>query len=219
MGSRGAAGHTLGARVFGSIPSYTTFKRFVTQTAASSYHEVFNFDQTKWDAMTDSEKEGVYQYTSFWYSDINTALRERQTPNSRIQAYIDGATEALKKWHAAEDVMVFRGANHHWTANLLGGTESQLDNPAFLRSRIGKTVTDRGFMSSGTHEYSAWGGVQYKIYVRKGVEGMYVDPISANSGEKEFLFNRDTRFVVHQIKTDSRGKVSELVLEAIDTKH
>ena len=46
----------------------------------------------------------------------------------------------------------------------------------------------------------------------------YVDPISANRGEKEFLFNRDTEFRVHAIKTGSGGRIRELVLEALPTR-
>ena len=157
--------------------------------------------------------------TSYWYSRINTALREGQTPDGNIRQMIDGATSGLNKWAAAGDVITYRGANLHWTANLLGGTEADLSNPAFLRSRIGRTVMDKGFMSSGTHQNSAWSSdVNYKIYVNKGVSGMYVDAISANSGEYEFLFNRDTRFKVHGIKTNASGRITELVLEAVPTK-
>ena len=80
-------------------------------------------------------------------------------------------------------------------------------------------MVDKGFMSSGTHQNSAWSAdVNYKIYVNKGVSGMYVDAISANSGEYEFLFNRETRFKVHGIKTNASGRITELVLEAVPTK-
>ena len=80
-------------------------------------------------------------------------------------------------------------------------------------------VTDKGFMSSGTHKDSSWtADVDYTIFVRKGTKGMYVDPISMNSGEYEFLFNRDTTFKVHMIRTDSSGKIIELVLEAKKSK-
>ena len=40
----------------------------------------------------------------------------------------------------------------------------------------------------------------------------------SNSGEYEFLFNRDTRFKVHGIKTNASGRITELVLEAVPTK-
>lgn len=219
MGSRGSSCVVTSSRIFGSLPISSTFRQFSTQYEASNYHTVMNFSQDTWSRLSNEEREGVYRYTGSWYGDMNTALREGTGTSGRIKSYIDGATEALKKFRAAEDVIVYRGANAHWTANLLGGTESQLQNARFLRSRIGKTVVDKGFMSTGTHQDSAWSGINYTIFVHKGVEGMYVDPVSSNRGEKEFLFNRDVHFVVRQIKTDSRGRISNLVLEAMYTKH
>ena len=219
MGSRGSSGNHFGARSFGRDPMFSRFQAFATQQDAIRYHLANNFDWDKWNALLSDEQHGIVSYTSYWYSRINTALREGQTPAGNIQQMIDGATSGLNKWAAAGDVITYRGANLHWTANLLGGTEADLSNPAFLRSRIGRTVVDKGFMSSGTHQNSAWSSdVNYKIYVNKGVSGMYVDAISANSGEYEFLFNRDTRFKVHGIKTNASGRITELVLEAVPTK-
>ena len=193
--------------------------QFATQREAEAYHMAANFDRNKWDNMLSSEeRNGIYQYTSYWYSDMNTSLRE-DMPDSSVANYIAGATAGLDKFEAADDVVTFRGANLHWTANLLGGTEAQMSNAAFLKSKIGKTVVDKDFMSSGTHQDSSWSAdVNYTIFVNKGVRGMYVDPISANRGEKEFLFNRDTEFRVHAIKTGSGGRIRELVLEALPTR-
>lgn len=219
MGGRGSSGNHFGARGFGRDPGFSRFRNFATQRDAIQYHTAQNFDWSKWSGLPSSEQEGIRNYTGSWYRDINTALREGRMASSNVQKMIDGATEGLNKWTAAEDVITFRGANRHWTANLLGGVEADLNNPAFLRSRIGKTVIDKGFMSSGTHMDSSWSSdVTYKIYVNRGVSGMYVDPISMHRGEYEFLFNRDTHFKVHGIKTDSSGMISELVLEAVVTR-
>ena len=196
-----------------------SFRQFATQEEAEAYHLAANFDRSKWDnLLSGEERSGIYNYTSYWYSDMNTALRENYHDAS-VASYIAGATSGLDKFEAADDVVTYRGANLHWTANLLGGTEEQMSNAAFLKSRIGKTVVDRGFMSAGTHQDSSWtADVKYTIFVNKGVRGMYVDPISANRGEKEFLFNRDTEFTVHAIKTGSGGRIRELVLEALPTR-
>ena len=220
MGNRGSSSHAA-ARVFGRMPNYPSFRMFPSQMAAENYHKANNFDMAKWqNALTNEERSGIYAYTGMWYSDMNTNLREGYASSGQIKYYIDGATTGLGKWSAAEDVVTFRGSNLHWTANLLGGTEDQMSNAAFLRGKIGKTVVDKGFMSTGTHKDSAWSAdVDYTVFVRKGTKGMYVDPISANSGEYEFLFNRDTSFKVHMIKTDSSGRISELVLEAYKSKH
>ena len=218
MGGRGGGSHR-GGGYLGRDPMFASFRTFATQDEAIRYHLANNFNWSTWNALTDEERNGIYQYTSYWYRDINTALREGHTPGGDVQRFIDGATSGLSKWVAAEDVITFRGANLHWTANLLGGTHEQMSDPAFLHSRIGKTVVDKGFMSSGTHTDSSWtADVNYKIYVNKGVSGMYVDEISANSGEYEFLFNRDTSFIVHHIKTRPDGRISDLVLEAVPKK-
>ena len=197
-----------------------SFLRFATQSEAIRYHEQENFSWDKWhNELSAEERNGIQKYTDYWYSSINTSLREGR-PDAAVQAMIDGATSGLDKFQAAGDVVTYRGANLHWTANLLGGTEAQLENAAFLRSRIGKTVIDKGFMSSGTHKDSSWSAaVDYTIFVHKGVHGMYVDPISANAGEYEFLFGRNTTFKVHMIKTGPNGRIRELVLEALPAKN
>lgn len=195
------------------------FRHFATLAEADRYHVNTNFDWSRWNAMLQKERSGIHTYTSNAYSLINTPLRHGTTPDAQVQKWINDATSGMNKWQAAEDVVTFRGAGLHWTANLLGGTENQMSNAAFLKSRIGKTFTDKGFMSSAVHESKAWGGeVMYKIYVNKGTSGMYVDRISAYQGESEFLFNRDTQFKVHQIKTNDMGRIVELVLEALPVK-
>lgn len=204
----------------GRMPNWPDFLRFTNQSDAIQWHEQNSFNWERWNnLLTDAERLGIQRYTGSWYSTMNTDLREGKPSSDAIQRLIDGATSGLSKWQATHDVITFRGSNLHWTANLLGGTEAQMSDAAFLRSKIGKMVTDKGFMSSGTHKDSSWSAdVDYTIFVRKGTKGMYVDPISLNSGEYEFLFNRDTTFKVHMIRTDSSGKIVELVLEAKKSK-
>ena len=227
MGTGGSSSHGRGGgppmrnAVFGRDPMLPGYREFATQGEAVIYHRANNFDMDRWrNGLTGDERQGIVGYTDFWYSAINTSLREGKPSASNVQDMINGATTGLGKFQAAEDVVTFRGANLHWTANLLGGTEAQMSDSAFLRSRIGRVVRDKGFMSSGTHPDSSWAAdVTYKIYVNKGIKGMYVDPVSANRGEYEFLFNRDTSFRVHSITTDSRGRITKMTLEAIRSRH
>ena len=221
MGGRGGASHRSTNGIMGRMPDQSGFLRFTTQDEAIRWHEQNTFNWNQWsNLLTDAERLGIQMYTGSSYATINTDLREGKISSTRIQNLINGATSGLSKWQTGQDMITFRGANLHWTANLLGGTETQMSDAAFLRSKIGKVVTDKGFMSSGTHKDSSWSAeVDYTIFVRKGTKGMYVDPISMNAGEYEFLFNRDTSFKVHMIRTDSTGKIVELVLEAIKSKH
>ena len=189
MGGRGAHSRIHGGGIFGRMPDLNGYLRFGTQFDAEQWHLAHSFDWDRWrNLLNDLERRGIIDYTGHWFSTINTNLREGKPSSAEVQQRIDGATSGLSKWVAAQDVITFRGANYHWTANLLGGTEAQLSDPAFLRSKIGKMVTDKGFMSAGTHEDSAWAAdVRYTILTHKGVNGMYVDSISRNPGEYEFL--------------------------------
>ena len=216
MGGRGGNGKFSGSGGFGRMPDTSKFLRFPTQADAERWHLLNTFDPNKWKFMlTELERNGIIDYTDSWYSDMNTDLREDRLSAADVQKRIDGATSGLSKWILPQDIITFRGANLHWTANLLGGTEEQMRDPAFLRSKIGKTVIDKGFLSAGTHESSAWAAdVAYTILSRKGISGMYVDAISRNAGEYEFLYNRNTSFVVRKIRTNRDGLISELVLEA-----
>ena len=216
MGGRGGRSRIRSNGSFGRMPDLSGYLQFLTQGEAEQWHLANSFDWDKWRSLlNDLERNGIIDYTGSWYSSMNTDLREGRLSPADVQQRIDGATSGLSKWLVQKDMITFRGANYHWTANLLGGTEAQLSDPAFLRKMIGKTVTDKGFMSAGTHEDSSWyADVQYTILTRKGVSGMYVDAISRNAGEYEFLYNRNTSFVVRSIKTDSNGKISELVIEA-----
>lgn len=226
MGGRGGASHAHTPVVaanasFGQpFQNADQFLNFATQAEAEQWHLAHNFDWQKWNhVLTDAEREGVYNYTDAYFRPMNTSLRNDQ-PDSSVQAYIDSATSGLAAWENAANVVTYRGANYGWTANLLDGSEADLSDARFLASKIGKKVADKGFMSSGTHIDSAWtADVYYTIYVHEGISGMYVDPISAYSGEKEFLFNRDTTFIVHGIVTDDQGKIKNLVLEAVGSKH
>lgn len=224
MGGRGGASHrqTAGSLVNGQLgrdPRLAGFRVFSDPNDAYNWHTLNNFDWDRWNQMlSHAERLGIQMYTGSYYGVINTALRENQAPDASTRDIINNLKAGLDRWESTEEFITFRGANRYWTANLLGGTEAQLSNANFLRSRIGKQVTDKGFMSSAVTESDAWFGVKYKIYVPKGVSGMYVDPISRNRGEREFLFNAGTRFIVHEIKTDSSGRIESMTLEALPTK-
>ena len=83
---------------------------------------------------------------------------------------------------------------------------------------IGTRLTERAFMSCGTHDDSAWDGIKLEICVPAGTHGMYVDPISANQGEYELLLQRNSTFEVKEVKADGRGRIKTLVLMLVEQK-
>ena len=229
MGARGSSSHGGGGTVVNGVigrdphlqgywePDQSNQGRF----DAYAYHEGKNFNRDIWDnVLADNERRNIRYYTGSYYRQMDLHLRTGAGVSRDIIEYIHGATSGMGKFRVPEEFVSYRGGGEdRGTAALLGGTVAQLSDATFLRSKIGKIVTDKGFMSSAVHPTDAWSGIQYKIYVNKGISGMYVDPISVNQGEREFLFNRDTSFKIHGFKTDSSGKVEEIYLEAVRSKH
>lgn len=213
MGGRGGSSHRGGGGFFGRMPMFQNVLSFLDKWQAMAYHELHNFSLAVWQRLMDAERAGVYDYTGSWYQDMNAALRSGSIPNADIASRIDNATRVLDRFKAAQSFWSYRGTSLEGTSKLLGGTIAQMSDASFLKNLIGKEVSDKGFMSTAVHSDGAWTGVKYQIYVPKGAHGMYVDPISANQGEIEFLLQKGTTFKVRRIGTNSSGTLNSVVLE------
>lgn len=221
MGGRGGGSHRVGGGYFGRDPDLSGY--FVPSSlreAIDRHLALGSFSQAAWDALADDERKAIYCYTGSSYTAMNNALFGKGAADARIQSLIDNATRGMGKMHTAFDFVATRGDSVHDMASLLGGTVDQLSNAAFLRSKIGKTVEFKGFMSSAVHEAAAWThkGITTIIKTPKGTNGMYVDPVSANSGEFEFLYQRSVKLKVHKITTDANGRLKTIVVEALPVK-
>ena len=78
------------------------------------------------------------------------------------------------------------------------------------------TFVDKAFVSSGASVSDAWGGVKSHIYVPKGSQAMYVDPISTFKGEHELLIQRGSTFRLKDANFDSNGNLTDIFIEIID---
>lgn len=222
MGGRGGTSHRAsGGGFFGRDPNLNGYYIPQNLQEAIDRHLVLgSFSQAAWDMLTDAERNSIFSYTGSHYTAMNDVLFGKRAASPHVQSLIDYATRGMDKMSASFDFVATRGDSIRDMASLLGGTVDQLSNPAFLRGRIGKTVEFKGFMSSGVHESAAWThkGVTTIIKTPKGTKGMYVDPVSANRGEFEFLFQRGARLKVHKITTDSNGQLKTITLEVVPTK-
>lgn len=195
-------------------------KKFNSGSSADKYHRDKNFIQDRWDNdLTENERNGIYTYTTNAYRDMNIALRSGKVKGSRYEKQIGYATDGLKKTLIAEDTVVYRGmggadALSAWT----GIPMNQLSDKAVQQGLIGTRLTEKAFMSTGTNAGSAWSGIKLEVYLPKGSQAMYVDPISRYSGEYEILVQRNSTFEVKEVKTDSRGYIEGLVLVLVEQK-
>lgn len=218
MGGRGGSSHSKasGASMpfaqFGSHDFSGFYYDPNLRTAEAKQFAEGNFSQAEWDNLKPNEREGIRKYTGSYYVDINDALFGKTSPSATIKKYIDDATDGLNKLRAKFDFVAVRGDTPENTMKLLGGSINQLSDSKFLQGAIGDVVEFKGFMSSAITESKAWTwkGVTAWVAVPKGTPGIYVDPVSVNQSEKEWLFNRSVRLRVEEIRTDMNGSLNEV---------
>ena len=162
-----------------------------------------------WDnTLTDLERKGVTRYTGGTYYEMNRHLRGIEKTDSRVVGYIENATKALDKGSFDKDVYLRRGSD---LKSLLGltGNLGQREPVSVIQQNIvswvGKEVSDAGFMSTTPFKRGGFQavGVEYRIFAPKGTKAMYVDAISAHSGEREVIIKPGTKFVIRSIEMDS----------------
>ena len=196
--------------------------RFDNAYDADKYHRDKNFVKSRWDNdLTKSEQNGIITYTSNAYSTMNSDLRSDRLVGTRYEKEIKAATKGLEKTRIAEDTVVFRGMTGGiddfsiWS----GIPKTELSKKSVQDSLIGTKLVEKGFMSTGTNAGSAWSGLKLEVYLPKGSQAMYVDPISAYKGEYEILVQRNSTFEIKKIKTDSNGYIQGLTLMLVEQKH
>lgn len=193
-------------------------KTFSSTADAVAYHTQHNYSDDLWrKVFTADDREGVKRYTSSFYREMNGDLRSGKYLTSRLKWDIDNCTSALSKCSIAEDVVVYRGmGSQRSVARFLGVPESSLTDQVVRDSLIGTRATEKGFLSSAIVPGSAWSGCKLDLYLPKGTQAMFVDPVSTHSGELEVLIQRNSTFEVKEIITDSYGTVTKMVLVLVE---
>lgn len=140
--------------------------------------------KNQYKALTPDQIAGVKTYTGYQYTTMNKTLRAGQasTGDAALDAAISNARSALASSKVPEDIVVWRGT--HMRNFQQGQQLTQIP----VSQWKGRKLDDLGFSSTGIIESAGWSNqVKMKIYVPKGTEGLYVDPISAHQGELELL--------------------------------
>lgn len=196
--------------------------RFDNGNKADKYHKKKNFVKSRWENdLTENERNGIVTYTSNAYSQMNRDLRADKLDGTRYEKEIKAATKGLEKTLLAEDTVVFRGMTGGiddfsiWS----GIPKSELSKKSVQDSLVGTRLLEKGFMSTGTNAGSAWSGLKLEVYLPKGTQAMYVDPISRYKGEYEILVQRNSTFEIKEVRTDSKGHITELVLMLVEQIH
>lgn len=153
------------------------------------------------DGLTAAEKQAISLYTGSWYQDVNGALRSDKSLNAYDQARVNAIDSAIAKSEIKKPIVVYRGS----TNDLVGGYSSIDDIKSNL---VGKTIQDKGYMSTSVSKDSSFGGnTYYRITIPTGKgRGAYVKSVSHFSHENEFLLKRGTNFLVTGVTKKKSGQ-------------
>lgn len=171
-------------------------------------HEDMNFDEFRWDDLSPAERDGVYNYTDEYYESMNRLCRGQKVKGwddeDFILEQVQNCTSALNQFQIKEDTMLYRGmGSFRRVAEQFGVSETDLINMVKDSSIVGMPFTELGFCSTAIAKRDAWEkDVMLNICAPKGTKGLYVDPISANRGERELLLQRGTMFEVYGANRD-----------------
>nr|UVY52215.1 MAG: minor capsid protein 2 [Bacteriophage sp.] len=160
--------------------------------------------------ITEEEERGVIIYTGSTYQSMNAYLRGLKTAEDvgqRIVNYVDWCASALEKANTPRDMIVRRGDNYNMLKDL--GIDFSKGN---LENIKGSLVESKAFLSTSPDPRGGFDkDIEYVIKVPKGSQGMYVDSISQNEGEKEFLLNCGGKFIVEDVEYYSDNKTPKKI--------
>lgn len=161
-------------------------------------------DAAPWaSSLTEDQRGAIDAYTGDIYAELNGWLRSgMESEDDWLESLTSDIDSALASFTLSQDISVLRGTSTE-VLKELGLTVDKavgktLWDPAYLSSTIAKSVADDfADMAVGTS-----GGqrvfLQFDIPAGEG-RGAFVDSISANSGELEFLIRRDAQFEVYAV--------------------
>lgn len=160
---------------------------------ASNVEDTFYRSSEEWvEYLTEEERDAIRDYTDSGYLDYNKQLRENPNDPGKYGDVIKEINDALDTYDRDEDVYVARGIDSNALESLFGAGKS-IDNIT------GAVFRDEGFVST-TIKYDAhnddFGSNKIIMRIPPEVNGAYVERLTANPGEFEFLVQSGTSWRV-----------------------
>ncbi|WP_288638738.1 ADP-ribosyltransferase [uncultured Lentilactobacillus sp.] len=171
-------------------------------------------DSFKWSkTLNKKEIKALQYYTGNGYVNINTALRN---PNENITKKINQKINLIKysigTFELSSPLTVYRGVSLEGLRQSLSGVKTIAD---------GDQYQDHAFSSTSINKMIAVGfssKVILKINLPAGYHGAYIDPISENKGEKEYLLKNNTKLITTKIQKVKTHTISTMGFIKTNTK-
>lgn len=135
--------------------------------------------------------KAIRYYTDKGYTKINTALRfPKQPASKKVTDSISKINTGIQTFKLAKPLTVYRGTS-------IIGLKKSLGNRSI---KIGRSYADPAYSSCTLSQMIALGfspqHVVLKVNLQAGHHGAYIDPISTNVGEKEYLLDSGAKLIV-----------------------
>jgi hypothetical protein len=147
------------------------------------------------------EKGGLTHYTGIGYRTMNEYLRGISTYHTEeLRRYIEGAKRGMRP--SPEPGLFKRGTNI---------AQFGLSDESSIWGLTGKTVQDKGFLSTSANHRAAFGGkIIMEVEAPAGTKMMYVDNFSKHKGENEMILAPDTKMKVLNVRKEGATYIVRL---------
>ena len=174
--------------------------KFETSEAASRY---FGGSVATWEkSLTENERLAVEKYSGNYYRVVNNYLRGRYVDSDfkaaelrELKATIENLDSAIEKFVLTDNVKVYRQCDYRMLKLLKNSPEGIFrDEGYFSTSAVLGSVTSKD--------------ITLEIEILKGNgRGAFIDSLSVNKGENEFLVARNSEFKILKIIELPEGKL------------
>ena len=154
-------------------------------------------------SLAEEQRGAIDAYTGDSYVELNDWLRSgMEGKDDWLESLVADIDSALAEFTLRQDISVLRGTStgvlKNLGLNVNDAVGKTLWDPAYLSSTIAESVADVFANMAVSNSGGQRVLLQFDIPAGKG-RGAFVDSISANRGEREFLIRRDAQFEVYSV--------------------
>lgn len=176
---------------------------------------------------TNSFEYQMAKYYTMSFSCFNEPLRKKYYSGTNMTGHgfikqVEGLTKAIDCSESEHDIWLQRGTSSIYIDESL--TLGWNTDEKTLKSLVGKSFVDQGFVSAGSHKGGGFSDKNYimNIYCPKGTKMLYVEPFSYFSGEDEHIIQRGYTYKITKAQKDKYGTVYldvDIVLSSDNQKY
>ncbi|MFC6261749.1 ADP-ribosyltransferase [Levilactobacillus fujinensis] len=182
-------------QLFVTIPAQVTYSNRAIKLTKADYKRLVKQSKAWAGKLSAKQVKVVGDYTGDAYEQMNAALRNpNKQASKKTQRRVQSLQTSLKSFKLTKPLTVYRGTSTVGLKLSLGKKAVKpgaiYQDAAFSSTSLNTTIA-KSFASK----------VILKINLPGGYYGAYIDPISSNKGEKEYLLTPGAKLVVTKIQT------------------